>query len=371
VIKNQRGLACMSVLLTMAISLACSLVSLPGDSSALEPVSVKNAGTVIVLSEGDGVREDFLSNLESQLAWSQKLDMFPVNGRWSTWLAQFTLAPDEEPVAPHGFYRLSPQQPSYGRLLVSNIFYTPHSLRLVFFLDYQPLLVQTKSGLQETYYMPEMPVGAEQAVELRFPPLPKGLHHLSILLITDPESESVDLEYRGNQQRSCSEQRYDLWVGIEELPSDVPAFPNREQAVSGGGFRAVFDVVKSAPPPYALIEELDLDPGTEHELGLLFAAEEQSSNSPPYTGTLPLRIGVFWNDRLYAASEYELDPRQKLSEPMLLPYSITAPTEPGHYQMQIVIWLFPWHALHSADGDWISFGKVSFSRRILVTVADR
>jgi len=54
VIKNQRCLACMSVLLIMAVSLACSLVSLPDNSSALEPVSVKNAGTVIVLSEGGG-----------------------------------------------------------------------------------------------------------------------------------------------------------------------------------------------------------------------------------------------------------------------------------------------------------------------------
>jgi hypothetical protein len=200
--------------------------------------------------------------------------------------------------------------------------------------------------------------------------LSKGLHHLSVLLITDPESESTDPDYRWNQQKSFSEQRFDLWVDIEALPADAPTFANQEQAMAAGGFRSQFDIVE-LDASHQLIEALQYEAGTEKEVGLLFTAEAQNSSGPPYAGTLPLRIGVFWNDTLHTAFDYELDPKLKLSEPLLLPFPIEAPAEPGSYQLHVVAFATPWHPHFNADGEWIAFNHASFSRRIPVSVVEK
>jgi len=337
-----------------------------GGASPYMPVEVDEAGTVVLVDEGPALRDLILSNSESQQAWQDKQTMFPVGGRWSTWLAQFTMSVDREPVSPKGLIRLPAHQASFGRLLVSNVFHTPHSLGLVFLLDYQPLLVQDASGEQAIYYIPEMPVGAEQAFEFLLPPMSEGLRHLSILLITDPDSTSTDSDYRWAQQHSFSEQRFDLWIDIEKVPKDTPAFQDLEEAISAGGFRSRFEVVQSHQPDQ-LIERLELEPDTDHQIALRFTNEEQAENTQPYTGTLPVRIGIFWDDRLRSVFDYEHDPT--IPEPPLLSLIIHSPGEPGIHQLQVVAFQIPWHALFNAQGEWISFGKAAFSRRILVNVA--
>ncbi|HET90312.1 MAG TPA: hypothetical protein ENN99_06190 [Chloroflexi bacterium] len=334
--------------------------------SPYKPTEVSDAGTIVLLNKGSVVRDLILSNTESQQAWQDKQTVFPVGGRLSTWLAQFTMSVDREPVSPKGLIRLPAHRASLGRLLVSNVFHTPHSLGLVFLLDYQPLLVQDASGEQAAYYIPGMPVGAEQAFEFLLPPMSEGLHHLSILLITDPNSTSTDSDYRWDQQRSLSEQRFDLWVGINEIPKDTPAFQDVEQAISAGGFRSRFEVVQPHQPDQ-LIERLELDPNAEHRIALCFINEQQTENTQPYTSTLPVRIGIFWDDHLQSAFDYKLDPT--IPEPFLLPLIIQTPTEPGTHQLQVIAFQIPWHAQFNAQGEWISFGKAAFSRRILVNVA--
>jgi hypothetical protein len=330
------------------------------------PVEVDEAGTVVLVDEGPVLRDLVLSNSKSQQAWQDKQAMFPVGGRWSTWLAQFTMSVDKEPVPPKGLIRLPAHHTSFGRLLVSNVFHTPHSLGLVFLLDYQPLLVQDATGEQAIYYIPEIPVGAEQAFEFLLPPMSEGLRHLSILLITDPDSTSTDADYRWAQQQSFSEQRFDIWVGIEEIPKDTPVFQDLEEAISAGGFRSRFEVVQSHQPDQ-LIERLELDPNTEHQIALRFTNEEQAENTHPYTGTLPVRIGIVWDDHLRSVFDYEHDPT--IPEPPLLSLIIQTPVEPGTHQLQVIAFQIPWHALFNAQGEWISFGKAAFSRRILVNAA--
>jgi hypothetical protein len=370
--KNKSNLRFFITLSLVFVVLGCNSIQSFCDSTSLKPIPIQlYSETVTVLSEGENVRERILGDQDSAFAWNQKQNMFPVGGQWGTWLTQFTLSNDYKPQKTGGLVRLSSQQPSYGRLLISNVFQTPHSLGLMFLLDYQPLYVRIDSDVRVAYYLPEMPVGAEQAIEFLFPPFPKGLHHLSIVLITDPESESTDPDYRWSQQQSFSEQRFDLWVDIEAIPANTPAFVNQEQAIAAGGFRSQFEIVEIDSSPYKLVEELQFEVGTNNKLGLLFAVEEQSSNSPPYTGTLPLRIGVFWNDTLHTAFDYELDPKLKLSEPFLLPFTIETPTEPGAYQMQIIAFATPWHPHFNADGEWIVFNHASFSRRIPVDVVEK
>lgn len=370
-VKNESNLRFILILVLLCMILGCNAIQSTNDATSLKPVPIKNASeTVILLNQGESVRECILSDPASALAWSQKQNMFPVGGRWGTWIDQFTLSNHAEPAEPSGLYHLSSQQPSYGRLLISNVFYTPHSLGLIFLLDYQPLQIQTDFGVQVAYYLPEIPVGAEQAVEFLFPPFPPGLHHLSVIEITDPESESTDLDYRWNQQQSFSEQRFDLWVDIDAIPAGTPAFGSPEQMMAAG-FKLPFDMVELDSSPHKLIEALQLEGGTQHEVGLLFTAEAYISNMPPYTGTLPLRIGVFWNEALHTAFDYELDPKLKLSEPLLLPFTIETPSEPGQYQMQVVVFPIPWHPHFNVNGEWIAFNHASFSRRIPVRVIEK
>jgi len=369
--QNESKLRFIITLVLLCTVLGCSAIQFSRAPTALKPVLVQPFdGTIILLNEGEDVRERILSDPANALAWRQKQNAFPVGGRWGTWLGQFTLSNDEHVARSSGLYRLSSQQPAYGRLLISHVYNTPHSLALIFLLNYQPLQIQTESGLQAAYYLPEMPAGAELAVEFLFPPLPQGLHHLSMILITDPESESTDPEYRRNQQGSFSEQRLDLWVDIEAMPADAPAFDSLEQA-SSASFKLLFDLVESDSAPHKLIEELQLEAGTRNEVGLRFLAQEHISNLPPYTGTLPLRIGVFWNEALYTAFDYELDPKLKLAEPLLLPITIETPSEPGQYQMQVIAFPIPWHPHFDADGEWIAFNLASFSRRIPVSVIEK
>lgn len=376
-LKNESKLRFIVTLVLLCTVLGCSAIQFSRAPTALEPVPVQPFdGTIILLNEGEDVRERILSDPASALAWGQKQNAFPTGGRWGTWLGQFTLSNDEHAARPSGLYRLSSQQPAYGRLLISHVYNTPHSLALIFLLNYQPLQIQTESGLQAAYYLPEMPAGAELAVEFLFPPLPQGLHHLSMILITDPESESTDPEYRRNQQWSFSEQRIDLWVDIEAIPADTPAFASLEQARSAT-FKLLFDLVELDPSPHKrseelqLIEALQLEASAQNEVGLRFVAEAYSSNLPPYTGTLPLRIGVFWNEALYTAFDYELDPKLKLAEPLLLPFTIETPSEPGQYQMHVIAFPIPWHPHFDADGEWIAFNLASFSRRIPVSVIEK
>ena len=371
-VKNKSVLRSVVILILLFVVLGCNSIQSFRDSTSLKPVPIQPPSeTVALLNEGENVRERILSDPASALAWDQKQNMFPVGGRRSTWLMQFTLSNDENPSEPSGLYRLSSKQPSYGRLLVSNAFHKTHDLGLVFLFDYQPLQVQVESELQSAYYMPEIAVGAQRAVEFLLPPFPAGWHHLSVILITDPKSKSLDMDYRWAQQQSFSEQRFDLWIDIEAIPAGTPAFVSQEQAIAAGGFRSQFEIVELDSSPYKLIGELHFEVGTENEVGLLFAAEEQISNSPSYTGTLPLRIGVFWNDALHTAFDYELDPKLKLSEPFLLPFTIETPSEPGQYQMQVVAFPIPWHPHFDADGEWIAFNHASFSRRIPVSVIEK
>lgn len=337
----------------------------PDNASPLEPISVSEAGSIVVLNEGEATRSLILSNAESALAWRQKRTRFPVGGERSTWLAQFTLSADEEPAAPSGLIRLPPWQVSYGRLLVSNVFHKPHSLALVFLLDYQPLSVQGENGTLPGYHVPEMDVGGERAFEFLIPPIPRGLHHLSTLLITDPESTSADINYRQAQQRSFSEQRFDLWVGIEEIPRSIPTFQSFEQAASAGGYRSLFEVVYPDDPDRQ-VEALEFEPGVEHTLALRFKHELPTDNLEPYTGTLPIRIGIFWDDRLQEAFDYESDSASVWQA--TVPINVHAPFEPGSYQLQVIAFQIPWHAQFDAEGEWIAFGKAAFSRRILVEV---
>jgi hypothetical protein len=353
------------LLLCLTLSSYLTSCSTPDDVSSIKPIKVDNAGSIVMLSEGEAVRDLILSNAESELAWRQKQARFPVGGEWSTWLAQFTLAADEQPATPSGLIILPPQQVSYGRLLVSNVFHKPHSLALVFLLDYQPLSVQSELDMLPAYYVSEMPVGAEHAFEFLIPPIPHGFHHLSILLITDPKSTSTDIDYRQAQQRSFSEQRFDLWVGINEIPDGTPSFPSIEQAVAAGGYRSTFEVVHPDDPDRE-IERLELEAGVDHVLALRFNQELPTVNLEPYTGTLPIRIGIFWNDHLQDALDYEFDPQ--LTEPIVFPINIHVPPEPATYQLQVVAFQIPWHAQFNAEEEWIAFGKAAFSRRMLVEV---
>ncbi len=330
----------------------------------LLPTEVDAIGEIEPVDKGSAVHDLILSNAESQQAWQEKKELFPSGGRWSTWLSQFTMSASKDATPPTGLIRLPPDQVSFGRLLIANVLNKPHKLALIFLLDYQPLLVQDLFDSQPAYYTPEIAVDEEVAFEFLFPPMSQGFHQLSILMITDPDLEPEDPMYRQALKLLFTEQRYDLWVGIDEIPPDVPVLLSRDQAIEAGGFLHSLDVLN----PKRLDERparLQLFSDTQTQLELCFwGNEEPDSRAQSRVDTQPVAIGVFWDDRLTGWVEYELDPLRRFR----LPVVIKTPTTEGVHHLQVVVFQTPWYAQYDAEDERIAFGKATSSNRILVEV---
>ena len=189
---------------------------------------------------------------------------------------------------------------------------------------------------------------------------------MAILLITDPESLSTDSEYRMMQQHSFSEQRFDLWADAALGASGVPVF---ETAELGQAAASRFADIELAASPLAqenaLLDSLTLEPGQEHCL-YLHLFNKKSEVNAPYAGPVPLRIALFWDDRLGQVLDYDL--LADAPDNVVLPLLAQAPTQAGSHQFEVVVFSFPRWSQFNSVGQRTGFPFAAYSRRVLVEV---
>lgn len=254
-------------------------------------------------------------------------------------------------------------------IMARNAWKNPHALRLVFLLDFQQTLVLQTDGRKSYHYdWAAIQPQADRAVAVRLPVLSPGLHQLSVLLIADPNELSEDGWYRLLQQKSFHEDRYDLWVGAESLPANVPAFESAEmgQAAASrmGGIEFIAQPEKERNEP---LVSLALKPGQAFCVQLRFYNELSSVNAP-YTEPLPLFLAIFWDDKLNQQMIYDL--LKDAPDNLTLQLKLTAPLETGMHQLHAVVFQMPGYSQFNADGrERTGYPTANFSRRVLVTVA--
>ena len=304
---------------------------------------------------------------EAEEQWLQKTTFFAPESNWGTWLTMLEIQPRLE----MEMYAESPiplpsETELQGFLLIRNAWKKPHTLRIIFLIDFQQ--VHVLQGASPSYYydFPLVEPQEDRGVKFSLPTLSEGFHQLSILTITDAGDDSTDNDYRFLQQKSFSEQRYDLWIGNTLRPSDAPFFDYPELGMVASNRFANIQVIRSpndkASQP---LETLSLQAEQKTCLNLRFF------NAPPEADTtgvdaMPLHIAVFWDDELSEIVDYDFPP--DAPENLTLPIKVKAPSEAGSYQLGIVVFTFPGYSQFKSIGERTGFPMGAFSRRILVEV---
>jgi hypothetical protein len=319
-------------------------------------------GALVVTSEDlNTVKSTLLGTVESQEIWQEKNEVFAPDSGWSGWVFHARFFPDQS----HGPIQMSAGQELRGLFLIRNGWQKPHALRLIFLVDFQQIAISRGNDLEEFYDFPIMNPQEDRAMEFTVPALPPGAHQLSILFISDPGDLSVDPEQRFLQQVSFSEQRFDIRVdGAPSTP--VPAFETMELGQAAASRFADIDVGASPNSQSTTpLISLALQPAQETCVYLHLFNEKSPANAP-YTGTVPLRITTFWNDKLEQVLDYDL--LATAPDKLILPLMIKAPTEAGNYQLQITVSVLPGWSLFNSTNQRTGFPYTSFSKRILVDV---
>src|SRR3972149_5433528 len=162
----------------------------------------------VVNQDTEVVKDAALQPPGAQELWQQKTAFLAPENGWTGWATQLTVAPKAET----GGYLENPilvpaQEQIRGFFLVRNGWNRPHTLRVIFLLDFQQVPVLVENKVTHFYDLPLMEPQEDKAFEFMLPGLSQGFHKLSILLIADPENYSLDIEYRFFQQKSFSELR--------------------------------------------------------------------------------------------------------------------------------------------------------------------
>jgi len=308
------------------------------------------------------------NNWQEMLSFLEKTEG---SGAWITISHIESLDLYEEPYSTNP-NRLPPQRSTTARSLICNRYFKPHSLRIIFMIDYQQVPVVSNGQSKKLYYdLPVLQPKEEFALEYIIPPLSAGLHHFTILLITDPESESDDLFYRFQQQLSFGEQRYSLWVGVQELDQadnllgtvDPPSAPvHYSRALQLPRFLDPTTTPEERSP----IHRLQLKAGTVHKMDLTLTAPQPEENSTSLGQTFPVLIGVFWNDEMREIAEYHVPILEESEHEITLP--IHVPEQPRAQQMMVVVFGAPYNREFDNQGQRILYPKTGFTQRILVEI---
>jgi len=329
---------------------------------ALRPVQPSEVPISIANEDLETVKHFVLEPLENRRRWQQKNALVPPNSDWGGWVFEIRFLPP--PKSP--FLVLPLHQELHGFLLLRNAWKKPHDSRMIFLLDFQQMPVLTSEGIRPFYTLPALAPQEDYAFEFVIPPLPRGFHTLSFVMIADPQNRSLDPVYRAAQQDSFLDQRFDLWVGVKPFSLDVPALETLAlgQAAVSRFAKSVDLVVTPQDPINEPLAFFSSKPGDSHCVYLRLYNEETEVNRP-YKEPVPLHIVASWDDQLTEALDYDLladAPRH-----LTLPLSVRTPTEPGLHQLQVMIFSFPGWSQYN-DGTFTGFFTASFSRRVLVEV---
>jgi len=357
------------VLLTQRISSSkpqcLPAAQLPASTTLLE----------IVNEDRDAIQDIALKTEYARSAWEQKVGFFKPEGEWGGWVTQLQI---DTPLTSNDDHfienpiRVPAKAKVHGYFLVRNAWKKSHDLRVIFFLDFQQVLVKKLDKSYGYYDLPVMESQEDRAFEFVISEMADGFHQLSFLLITDPQSLSTDSTYRALQQRSFYEGRYDLWVGINELPQNIMVFESSELGQSAASRLGVIELLKSPiDETNTPLFSMKLASEQKHCLYLrLFncgiECRKESEVNKLYSGPVPLRIGIFWNDKLEQVLNYDL--RADAPDNLTLQIEIETPKKPGLYQLHVVGFAFPGFSQFTASLERTTYPPGLYSRRILVDV---
>ncbi len=321
----------------------------------------------IVNEDSEAIRKIILQSPEVQEAWQQKTTFVSPESDWGGWVtilkadSNSNIDPSiENPI------RLSTGSDVHAFFLVRNAWKKPHDLRIIFLLNLHQVPIIRSDGIHDFYDLSTLEPQEDRAFEFILPALSGGFHQLSILLVTDPDSLSTDGTYRLLQQKSFFEARYDLWVGTGTLPEEVVTFESAELGQAAGSRMGGVELVVSPDDKENKpLTSLALKPGEEHCLNLRLYNAKSEVNAP-YTGPVPLRIAVFWNDKMEQVLDYDL--LADAPDNLTLQLKVQTPSEAGSYQLSVVVFTFPGYSQFEAVGERTGYPWGAFSRRSLVEV---
>lgn len=321
----------------------------------------------VINQDTEVVKDAALQTLGAQEQWQQKTAFLAPESEWAGWATQLTVFPK----AVTGGYLENPilvpaQELIRGFFLVRNGWNMPHPLRVIFLLDFQQVPVLVGNKLTHFYDLPMMEPQEDKAFEFMLPGLSQGFHQLSILLIADPEDYSIDIEYRFFQQKSFSELRYDLWVGLDSPPQDTLRFESPEIGQSADSRMGNVELVLSAEDPKNNpLLSFSVSPGKQYCVNLRFFNRTPPMDAP-YSGPVYLRIAVFWKDKLAQVLDYHLLP--DAPENLTLQLAVEPPLEAGNYQFNIVVFTYPGYSQFADLRERTGYPVGEFTRRVVVDV---
>jgi len=356
------------VLLGFAIS-AQYLISTQSQCIDLKPAKRAEVTLRALDDNLESIEAVALQTAEDQEEWHQKTAFVPPESDLGGWVTIIKVDPNlntgllakkKNPIL------LPAQAETKIFLMVRNAWKKPHTLRVIFLLDFQQVPIHGPHGVTDYYDFPVMASQEDQALALTLTALPPGFHQLSILWIADPENTSSDSVYRLLQQKSFQEERFDLWVGINAPPTATLVFEDAKigQDASNrfGGIEFVASPTDKTNEP---LTSLVLKPSDEHCLNLrLFNAKP--GTDALYTDSVPLFIAVFWNDKLEQIVNYDLSASSP--ENLTLRLRVQAPSEAGSYQLSAAVFTFSGYSQFDGTGTRVGYPIGTFTRRILVAV---
>ncbi len=327
----------------------------------------------VVNQELESIRDHIFSSEETLASWEEKTAFFQPESEWGGWVSQLRFESEtnfdvnryiENPI------RL-PHQPNIrGFFIVKNAWKQPHGLRIVFLLDFQQIPVLMLAKEQSYHDISVLQSQEERAFEFVLSGLTEGFHQLSILQITDPDTYYTDDFYRTLQQKSLSENRYDLWVNIDEPPGHSTIFESQEIGQAASGRIGSIDLVEFSGKALPM-KSISALTGEEVEIKLrLFncgqTCQQTYESDMQYQASIPVKIGVFWNDFQTLILEYDLE--AEVPDELVFTTHIIVPSEPDTYYLSIVGFALPGYSQFDESLTRVVFPSGLFSQRIKVVV---
>jgi hypothetical protein len=344
--------------------LTSSSCEIPSKFSTTSNMSLTITNEDLTLTDIVQTNPELVENTQQTIDYLQ--------GDWDAWVLAFYIEPDlpfETDYFVMNPVRVDAQSDLTGTIILRNEYALPHNARLMVLLDYQSIPLEVENEIVQYLNVPEIEPHEDYIVEFSMGGLETGFHQLSALVITDPLSNSSDKEYRIAQQHSFQEQRVDLWVGSETLPSDIPFYDDPEEGTSasfiGGRVEVIAIPETTENEPLVNLEMLANETACI-PLRFFNCGENCSAEQKRSFEDLPQKLLVMWDDQV--TQEYDFTLSSDMPDNFTLNLQVEAPSGPGSHQLGIVVFSLPGYSQATPDRDYTLTPRALFSRRILVEV---
>lgn len=344
-------------------------VALPEPCVSLDNIQTQQTYTFKLLSEDiELIQQVALTNEVDVQEWNRDTSMVASQNGVYGWASFFRFERADVAYLPGKINPILLQSKgTTAYFMVRNGWSLPHAVRLIVLLDFQRITIDIGEGNKKPYYdfgvlQPQEDAGISFAI----PALTPGFHQLSLLLIADPESTSIDPDYRLAQRLSFAEARYDLWVDSTSLPLSIPSFADTDLGQAAASKIQAVDIVANDKPQDEPL--LSLDHSLNDQLCLpLHLYNVNDDMNQIFTKPTPLRLIVAWDDVATQIFDYDLP--VDAPDFLVLPIKITPPMEVGEHQLQVMLFTFPGYSQFIEGGEQRTGFPIGVStQRLLVNI---